>query len=68
MRGSRDYALDYGVQPLQNVAAKTRTMEAELINADGNGVTAAFADYLRPLLGADMPQAHRLRGAVLPKS
>jgi ATP-dependent phosphofructokinase / diphosphate-dependent phosphofructokinase len=63
-----NYTLDYGVQPLQNVAAKTRTMEAELINAEGNGVTAAFADYLRPLLGADMPQAHRLRGTVLPKS
>jgi hypothetical protein len=27
----------------------------------------AFFDYLRPLLGSDLPQAHRLRGAAVQK-
>jgi ATP-dependent phosphofructokinase / diphosphate-dependent phosphofructokinase len=49
------------------VAAKTRVMEDAFINAVGNDVTAAFRDYLRPLLGSDMPQAHRLIGAAVEK-
>jgi hypothetical protein len=30
-------------------------------------VTPAFMDYLRPLLGADLPRAHRLRGVAVGK-
>jgi 6-phosphofructokinase 1 len=62
-----DYAVEYALQPLEAVAAKTRVMDDAFINAEGNGVTAAFAHYLRPLLGSDMPQAHRLRGAAVEK-
>jgi 6-phosphofructokinase 1 len=62
-----DYAVDYALQTLEAVAAKTRVMDDAFINAEGNGVTAAFADYLRPLLGGTMPQAHRLRGAAVEK-
>ena len=47
-----DYAVDYPLIPLEDVAGKTRVMEDELINAAGNDVTPAFFDYLRPLLGA----------------
>jgi 6-phosphofructokinase 1 len=36
-------------------------MEDALIAPAGNDVTPAFFDYLRPLLGADMPVAGRLR-------
>jgi len=57
-----DYAAGYVLQPLEAVAAKTRVMDDAFINAAGNDVTAAFRDYLRPLLGADLPQAHRLHG------
>ena len=35
--------------PLEAVAAKTRTMEAELIAAAGNDVTPAFHDYLHKI-------------------
>ena len=56
-----DYAVDYELVTLETVAGKTRVMEDEFINAAGNGVTPAFHQYLKPLLGSGMPQAHRLR-------
>jgi 6-phosphofructokinase len=62
-----DYAVEYVLQPLEAVAAKTRVMDEAFINAAGNDVTAAFRDYLRPLLGSDLPQAHRLRAAAVEK-
>ena len=62
-----DYAVDYALQPLEAVAAKTKVMDDAFINAAGNDVTAAFRDYLRPLLGSDLPQAHRLRAAAVEK-
>jgi 6-phosphofructokinase len=55
------YAVEYVLQPLEDVAGRTRTMEDAFIAAAGNDVTAAFTGYLRPLLGADMPEPHRLR-------
>jgi 6-phosphofructokinase 1 len=61
------YAVDYPVVPLETVAAKTRVMDAAFINAAGTDVTGAFFDYLRPLLGADMPDAHKLRASAVPK-
>jgi 6-phosphofructokinase 1 len=60
-----DYAVDYVLQPLEAVAAKTRTMDDALIAPAGNDVTPAFFDYLRPLLGADMPVAGRLRAPAV---
>jgi len=56
-----DYAVEYVLQALEDVAGRTRTMEDAFIAAAGNDVTAAFTGYLRPLLGADMPEPHRLR-------
>ncbi len=56
-----DYAVDYGLSPLASVAAKTRVMEDAFINEAGNGVTPAFHDYLRPLVGSGMPRIGRLR-------
>jgi ATP-dependent phosphofructokinase / diphosphate-dependent phosphofructokinase len=56
-----DYAVDYVLQPLEAVAAKTRVMDDAFISAAGNDVTPAFINYLRPLLGAQMPVAARLR-------
>ncbi len=62
-----NYAVDYPLIPLETVAGKTRVMEDELINADGNGVTPAFIDYLRPLVG-DMPEVARLRAAKVARA
>jgi 6-phosphofructokinase len=67
IRRTGDYAVDYVVQPLEAVAAKTRTMEDALIADSGTDVSDAFRRYLEPLLGADMPHAHRLRGSPVEK-
>ena len=67
IRRSGDYAIDLVLQPLEAVAGKTRTMEDALIAASGNDVSPAFFDYLRPLLGADMPEAGRLRAPAVAK-
>lgn len=64
---SPGYVSEYALQPLEAVAAKTRVMEAAFINAEGNDVTPAFVDYLRPLLGSALPQAERLKGRVVAK-
>ncbi|HLY54249.1 MAG TPA: 6-phosphofructokinase [Stellaceae bacterium] len=56
-----EYAVDYRLVPLGEVAAKTRTMPDAFIAASGTDVTDAFRQYLRPLLGTAMPDAHRLR-------
>ena len=62
-----DYAVNYELLALEAVAGKTRVMEDVFINASGTGVTDAFLQYLRPLLGAGLPDAHRLRAASVEK-
>jgi 6-phosphofructokinase len=56
-----DYAVDYPLIALDEVAGKTRVMEDHFIAASANDVTPAFHDYLRPLVGAELPQVARLR-------
>ncbi len=55
------YSVDYRLTNLAEIAAKTRLMPDEFINAAGNNVTDAFNYYLRPLLGPDMPEPSMLR-------
>jgi len=62
-----DYAVDYELEALQTVAARTRVMEDELIDATGVDVTPAFRSYLRPLLGSSMPTVQRLRARPVPR-
>lgn len=57
-----DYAVNYELLALTDVAAKTRTMDDAFIDEQGTGVTEAFRRYLRPLLGRELPEVHRLRG------
>jgi 6-phosphofructokinase len=63
-----NYAVDYPLIPLETVAGKTRVMEDALISASANDVTPAFHDYLRPLLGSDLPGVARLRAAKVGKN
>jgi len=53
------YASEYFMTPLASVARDTTSMRDEWINADGNDVTQAWLEYLRPLVG-DMPVIGRL--------
>jgi 6-phosphofructokinase 1 len=46
-----DYAVEYELVKLEDVAAKTKTMPDEFIAPEGNMVTAAFKNYARPLIG-----------------
>ncbi|MFA7268544.1 MAG: 6-phosphofructokinase [Sterolibacterium sp.] len=55
------YSVDYHLLPLAAIAGKTRVMEDKFIASNGTDVTDAFRLYLRPLLGAGMPDAYRLR-------
>ena len=60
-----------GLRPrqLEDVAAKTRHMPDEFINAEGNDVTEAFKIYARPLIGElaamdriSAPTVHKIKG------
>jgi ATP-dependent phosphofructokinase / diphosphate-dependent phosphofructokinase len=62
-----NYAVDYKLLPLDAVAGKTRVMEEEFIAANGTDVTEAFHRYLRPLLGASLPDSFRLRAPPVAK-
>ncbi|MCA1901256.1 MAG: diphosphate--fructose-6-phosphate 1-phosphotransferase, partial [Candidatus Hydrogenedens sp.] len=46
-----DYAVCYELKPLEAIANKTKYMSDEYINEKGNGITRAYIDYLRPLIG-----------------
>lgn len=61
------YSVDYRLTQLSEVARNTRSMPDDFINEAGNGVTEAFKYYLLPLLGSNMPQAHRLRAPRVEK-
>ena len=67
IRRVADYAVDYALVPLESVAGKTRVMEDAFIADSGTHVTEAFRQYLRPLLGSGLPDAHRLRAAPVAK-
>lgn len=62
-----DYAVDYKLVPLEMIAAKTKHMADEFINEEKNGVTQAFVNYVRPLVGSNMPEAHRIRAPRVEK-
>ena len=62
-----DYAVDYRLVELAEVAAKTRLMPDDFINSDGNHVTAAFKSYVQPLLGSGMMSPAHLRAPRVPK-
>lgn len=51
-----NYAVEYGITELKNVAKYTESMPDNFINEEGNYVTEAFINYVTPLLGSDMPQ------------
>lgn len=67
IRRNGNYSVEYDLLALDAVAGKTRTMEDAFITESGTGVTDAFLNYLRPLLGTALPDAHRLRAPIVPK-
>ncbi len=62
-----DYAVDYRLTDIREIAALTRHLPENFINAEGNHVTEAFRAYARPLLGTNMPNTARLRSPIVEK-
>jgi 6-phosphofructokinase 1 len=63
-----DYAVEYELLNLEQVAAKTKHMPDEYLSGD-NMVTEAFKNYCRPLLGGipsmdriSAPSVHKVMG------
>ena len=46
-----NYGVEYFRTDLANVAEHTKSVPDEFINADGNGMTDAFVEYAKPLVG-----------------
>jgi 6-phosphofructokinase len=67
IRRTGDYAVDYALVSLAKIAGKTKAMPDAFIAPSGSDVTAAFREYLRPLLGSDMPRPARPRGNAIAK-
>ncbi len=55
-----NYAIEFELRPLKDIAAKTRHMPDEFINDEGNDVTEAFYNYCRPLVGTGFPTTARI--------
>lgn len=54
-----DYAVEYDLAKLKDVARESVCMPDKFINKQGNGVTDAFIRYARPLIG-DLPIMERI--------
>ena len=62
-----NYSVSYDLVSWKDVAGKTRVMPDEFINAEADGVTTAFYNYCRPLIGSSVPEPHRLRAPRVPQ-
>ena len=55
-----DYRIAFELVDLEDVAAKTRVMPEAFIAHSGTDISAAFLEYLRPLIGSHLPDVTRL--------
>jgi 6-phosphofructokinase 1 len=58
--GDAPYTVTTGEVDLAIVANQERRLPPEYVNAAGNGMTAAFETYARPLIGEPLPTFQRL--------
>jgi len=66
IRRTGDYAVEYFLTELKNVARHATEMPNEFINASSNGVTEAFIHYCRPLVGP-LPHYERISAPAVAK-
>ena len=67
IKRTAEYAVSFELEPLEDIGGKTRIMPDAYIAPSASDVTAAFLDYLRPLLGSDLPPKARLKAPPVPK-
>lgn len=60
------YTVEFGKALLNDVAVKAKPMPDEYFNAEGNFVSPAFYDYIKPLIG-DLPEFVRLERLMIKK-
>ena len=56
------YEIEDFLVDIDEVMMYERTMPDEYINAEGNGVTQAFLDWCRPLIGEELPDMISFNG------
>jgi len=61
-----EYRVEYFITPLETVARVTKEFDPAWIHPDGNDVTGAWLDYVRPLAG-ELPPVGRLAGSSVPR-
>lgn len=66
-RQSGEYAVSMRVVGLREIAALTKHMPDEFINAAGNHVTDAFVQYAMPLIGSGFVKGTKLVAPAVPK-
>jgi 6-phosphofructokinase 1 len=57
----KTYACTTGLATLVDAANKEKKLPDPFINPEGNGLTQAFLDYARPLIGGPLPRYARLK-------
>jgi 6-phosphofructokinase len=62
-----EYEVQTGLAPLIKVANIERKLPSEFLNKRGNGVTDAFLEYARPLIGGPLIRYARLEKHPVPK-
>jgi len=62
-----EYRCTTGLADLDVVANAEHYLPREYVNAAGNGVTDAFIEYARPLIGEPLPRYARLAKHLVPK-
>ena len=59
-----EYKTETFLADIQDVMMTERKMPDAFINAEGNNVTEAYKDWVRPLLGKPLPKLMDLRGEI----
>ncbi|HHV37480.1 MAG TPA: 6-phosphofructokinase [Candidatus Cloacimonetes bacterium] len=62
-----NYAVEYRLERLVDVARHTKSMPDSFINEAGNHITDEFRKYAEPLLGTDFPQPYRVMAPKVEK-
>jgi 6-phosphofructokinase 1 len=65
-KSGKRYGVSFERVTLKSVAKETRHMPSKYIHADGNQVTPAFIEYVKPLVGP-LPQIGRLKDLPVKK-
>lgn len=61
------YVVTTGLVAVEDIAGKERPLPDTFLSAAGNQVTPAFVDYVRPLIGAPLPEYVRLHSPNVAK-